>query len=64
MLYYVVVCRNYLIRVVLGEHDLSIKEGFEQVFNVSKALVYYMYNYRTFDGDLMLLKVSYKSAIT
>ncbi|XP_073731995.1 trypsin-3 isoform X4 [Misgurnus anguillicaudatus] len=48
---------NYLIRVVLGEHDLSIKEGFEQVFNVSKVLVYYMYNYRTFDSDLMLLKL-------
>lgn len=44
--------------MVLGEHNLSIKEGVEQVFNVSKVLVYYLYNYRTFDSDIMLLKVS------
>lgn len=50
--------RSYLIKVVLSEHDLSKKEGFEQVFNVSRVLVYYMYNYRTFDSDIMLLKVS------
>ncbi|XP_049327932.1 trypsin-3 [Astyanax mexicanus] len=48
---------NYLIKVVLAEHDLSKKEGVEQVFNVSKALVHYLYNYRTFDGDIMLLKL-------
>jgi len=44
--------------VVLSEHDLSKKEGLEQMFNVSRVLVYYMYNYRTFDSDIMLLKVS------
>ncbi|XP_030634194.1 trypsin-3 [Chanos chanos] len=48
---------NYLIKVVLSEHDFSRREGFEQVFNVSRALVYYMYNYRTFDNDIMLLKL-------
>ncbi|TRZ01807.1 hypothetical protein DNTS_026163 [Danionella cerebrum] len=48
---------SYLIKVVLSEHNLSIKEGVEQVFNVSKVLVYYMYNYRTFDSDIMLLKL-------
>lgn len=52
------VCRSYLIRVVLSEHDFSKKEGYEQVFNVSKVLVNYLYNYRTFDNDIMLLKVS------
>ncbi len=50
--------RSYLIKVVLSEHNLSSKEGVEQVFNVSKVLVYYMYSYRTFDSDIMLLKVS------
>ncbi|XP_070301607.1 trypsin [Salvelinus sp. IW2-2015] len=47
----------YLIKVVLSEHSLSRVEGFEQVFNVSNVLVYYMYNYRTFDNDIMLLKL-------
>ncbi|XP_062842183.1 trypsin [Trichomycterus rosablanca] len=49
---------NYLIKVVLSEHDLSKKEGLEQVFNVSRTLVYYTYNYRTFDNDIMLLKLN------
>ncbi|XP_016114762.1 putative cytidine deaminase [Sinocyclocheilus grahami] len=47
---------SYLIKVVLSEHNLSSKEGVEQVFNVSRVLVYYMYSYRTFDSDIMLLK--------
>lgn len=53
--------RSYLIKVVLSEHNLSSKEGVEQVFGVSRALVHYMYNYRTFDSDIMLLKVSSSS---
>uniref|UniRef100_A0A4W4EYN0 trypsin n=1 Tax=Electrophorus electricus TaxID=8005 RepID=A0A4W4EYN0_ELEEL len=48
--------KYYLITVVLGAHDLTKLEGTVQAFNVTKALVYYMYNYRTFDGDIMLLK--------
>ncbi|KAJ7998882.1 hypothetical protein DPEC_G00209580 [Dallia pectoralis] len=47
----------YLIKVVLSEHDMSKVEGFEQEFNVVKALVYYTYNYKTFDNDIMLLKL-------
>lgn len=47
-----------MIKVVLSEHDLFKKEGVEQVFNVSRTLVYYLYNYRTYDNDIMLLKVS------
>uniref|UniRef100_A0A671NE15 trypsin n=1 Tax=Sinocyclocheilus anshuiensis TaxID=1608454 RepID=A0A671NE15_9TELE len=43
--------------MVLSEHNLSSKEGVEQVFNVSKVLVNYMYSYRTFDSDIMLLKL-------
>ncbi|CAB1353292.1 unnamed protein product [Coregonus sp. 'balchen'] len=46
-----------LLKVVLGEHSFSSLEGFEQEFNVSKVLVYYMYNYMTFDNDIMLLKL-------
>ncbi|XP_046881296.1 trypsin [Hypomesus transpacificus] len=49
---------NYLIQVVLSEHSLTRVEGVEQEFNVTIVLVYYMYNYRTFDNDIMLLKLS------
>ena len=44
--------------MVLSEHSLTRVEGVEQEFNVTIVLVYYMYNYRTFDNDIMLLKVS------
>ncbi|XP_036389773.1 trypsin I-P1-like [Megalops cyprinoides] len=46
-----------LIQVVLGEHNLMEEEGFEQEFNVSKIFVYYNYNYRTFNNDIMLVKL-------
>ncbi|XP_041944275.1 trypsin isoform X1 [Alosa sapidissima] len=48
---------SYLIQVVLGEHNLGVKEGFEQVANISRIIVYYSYNYRTFDNDIMLVKL-------
>ena len=44
-------------KVVLSEHSLVVDEGFEQVFNVSKILVN-SYNYRTFNNDIMLIKVN------
>lgn len=43
--------------VVLSEHNLEVTEGFEQVFNVSKIYVH-NYNYKTYDNDIMLIKVS------
>lgn len=50
-------------KVVLSEHNLEVKEGFEQVFNVSKI---YMrnFNYRTFDNDIMLIKVGCRQETT
>ncbi|XP_074537936.1 trypsin [Halichoeres trimaculatus] len=45
------------ITVVLSEHNLNIKEGYEQVFNVSQIFVH-NYNYRTFNNDIMLIKLS------
>ncbi|XP_063049470.1 anionic trypsin-2-like [Engraulis encrasicolus] len=49
--------RSYLIKVVLSEHDLYQREGQEVVANVSRSIIYYRYNYRTFDNDIMLLKL-------
>ncbi|XP_071377924.1 trypsin I-P1 [Centroberyx affinis] len=46
-----------LMKVVLSEHNLSVEEGFEQVFNVSKIFVH-SYNYKTFNNDIMLIKLS------
>ncbi|XP_041655619.1 trypsin I-P1-like isoform X2 [Cheilinus undulatus] len=45
------------VTVVLCEHHLYKKEGFEQVFNVSKIFVH-SYNRNTFNNDIMLLKLS------
>ncbi|XP_029911632.1 trypsin [Myripristis murdjan] len=46
-----------LMRVVLSEHNLAVNEGFEQVFNVSRIFVH-NYNYKTFNNDIMLIKLS------
>lgn len=60
----VIVCiRSKIMKVVLSEHNLDIKEGFEQVFNVSKI---YMHNFnrRTFNNDIILIKVGLLQRIT
>ncbi|XP_054634396.1 trypsin I-P1-like isoform X6 [Dunckerocampus dactyliophorus] len=44
-------------RVILSEDNLTATEGFEQIFNVSKIYVN-KFNYRTFDNDIMLIKLS------
>ncbi|XP_069567062.1 trypsin-3 [Brachyistius frenatus] len=48
---------SHLMTVVLSEHNLYVTEGFEQVFNVSKIHIH-NYNYRTFNNDIMLIKLS------
>jgi len=47
-----------MIQVVLGEHDISQREGSEQRFNVVRVLQHYQYQHWTFDNDIMLLKVT------
>ena len=42
--------------VVLSEHDLNKDEGFEQVRSVERTFVH-NYNYKTFNNDIMLIKV-------
>ncbi|KAI4795170.1 hypothetical protein KUCAC02_031579 [Chaenocephalus aceratus] len=56
------VCRSGLIQVVLSEHNLNAVEGFEQVFNVSRIHLH-GFNYRTFDNDVMLLKLSRQAVL-
>ncbi|XP_056280005.1 trypsin I-P1-like [Pseudoliparis swirei] len=43
-------------KVVLSEHNLMVKEGFEQVFDVLR-LHFSNYNYKTFNNDIMLIKL-------
>ncbi|XP_074498924.1 trypsin-3 [Sebastes fasciatus] len=45
-------------RVVLSEHSLAKNEGFEQEFNVSKIFYHRQFNYKTFNNDIMLIKLS------
>uniref|UniRef100_A0A8C9RG35 trypsin n=1 Tax=Scleropages formosus TaxID=113540 RepID=A0A8C9RG35_SCLFO len=47
-----------LIKVVLSEHSLTREEGFEQEYNVSRAIVHYNFNFKTFNHDIMLIKLS------
>lgn len=49
--------------MVLSEHSLASEEGFEQVFDVDKIFVHYNYNYRTFNNDIMLIKVRHYSPL-
>lgn len=51
------ISRSYMITVVLGDHILNEKEGFEQIFNVSLIIKHYQYSYWMLDNDIMLLKV-------
>ncbi|KAG9353048.1 hypothetical protein JZ751_017624 [Albula glossodonta] len=48
----------YLIKVVLSEHSLDRKEGYEQEFKVTRIFIKNGYNYRTFDNDIMVIKLS------
>ncbi|XP_062871045.1 trypsin I-P1-like [Trichomycterus rosablanca] len=47
-----------IIQVVLSAHNLAAEDGSEQVFNVSKIIYNPTYNLKTYNGDIMLLKLS------
>ncbi|XP_029974583.1 trypsin [Salarias fasciatus] len=46
-----------LMRVVLSEHSLTRREGFEQIYNVSKIHIH-NYHYKTYNNDIMMIKLS------
>ncbi|XP_028261336.1 anionic trypsin-1-like [Parambassis ranga] len=54
---------SYMITVVLGDHNLNEKEGFEQIFNVSLIIKHYQYSYWMLDNDIMLLKLDRPAVI-
>ncbi|KAL7864195.1 hypothetical protein AOLI_G00156150 [Acnodon oligacanthus] len=47
-----------VIQVVLSEHNLAVEDGYEQVYNVSRIVLNPTYNPKTYNGDIMLLKLS------
>ncbi|XP_051947909.1 trypsin I-P1-like [Xyrauchen texanus] len=47
-----------VIQAVLSEHSLAVEEKFEQVLNVSRIYTHYAYNPRTFNNDIMLIKLN------
>jgi len=49
--------RASVIQVVLSEHSLAVEEGFEQVYNASRVYSHFAYNPRTFNNDILLIKV-------
>ncbi|XP_041836645.1 putative trypsin-6 [Melanotaenia boesemani] len=48
---------SHMIVVVLGQHNLVLREGFQQTFNVSLIIKHYQYNYWMLDNDIMMLKL-------
>uniref|UniRef100_A0A673GCB8 trypsin n=1 Tax=Sinocyclocheilus rhinocerous TaxID=307959 RepID=A0A673GCB8_9TELE len=56
--------RPYVLQlVVLSEHSLAVEEGFEQVFNVSRIYSHFAYNPKTFNNDILLIKLSVPAQI-
>ena len=45
-------------QVVLGEHNLGVREASEQVFSVAKWISHPRYNSRTFANDVALIKLN------
>lgn len=58
----VLALRSSKIKVVLSEHSLVKREGFEQVFNVTR-IFFNNYWYQTFNNDIMLMLVSKNNSI-
>uniref|UniRef100_A0A671NAI1 trypsin n=1 Tax=Sinocyclocheilus anshuiensis TaxID=1608454 RepID=A0A671NAI1_9TELE len=56
-------CWRPVIQVVLSEHNLAVEEGFEQVLNVSRVYSNFAYNPKTFNNDILLVKLSVPAQI-
>ncbi|XP_069853443.1 trypsin-4-like [Dipodomys merriami] len=51
-------CYKSRIQVRLGEHNINIQEGSEQIVSAAKAIRHPGYNSRNLDNDIMLIKLS------
>lgn len=57
LFYCIWINRASVIQVVLSEHSLAVEEGFEQVYNASRVYSHFAYNPKTFNNDILLIKV-------
>ncbi|XP_038622911.1 kallikrein-15-like [Tachyglossus aculeatus] len=57
-------CFTRLIRVRLGEHNLKVLEGWEQLRGVSRAIPHPHYRERDHKDDIMLLKLTLPARLT
>ncbi|XP_042533006.1 anionic trypsin-2-like isoform X1 [Dipodomys spectabilis] len=51
-------CYKSRIQVRLGEHNINVQEGSEQIVRAAKAIRHPGYNSRNLDNDIMLIKLS------
>ncbi|XP_044768172.1 cationic trypsin isoform X1 [Neomonachus schauinslandi] len=51
-------CYKSRIQVRLGEHNIAVSESAEQFINSAKVIRHPKYNEKTFDNDIMLIKLS------
>ncbi|XP_063313449.1 mast cell protease 1A-like [Pelobates fuscus] len=51
-------------RVILGAHKLSVLDKYVQVFSVSKAVPHPQYINRTYNNDILLLKLNRSAVMT
>ncbi|XP_042533007.1 anionic trypsin-1-like isoform X2 [Dipodomys spectabilis] len=51
-------CYKSRIQVRLGEHNIKVQEGSEQVIRAAKVIRHPGYNSRNLDNDIMLIKLS------
>lgn len=49
-------CVRKRLYVILGEHNLNIKEGSEIEFKIQKSIKHPKYNKKTVDSDIAMLK--------
>uniref|UniRef100_A0A9L0KFI6 trypsin n=1 Tax=Equus asinus TaxID=9793 RepID=A0A9L0KFI6_EQUAS len=59
----VVILSSSRFQVRLGEHNIAVTEGNEQFINSAKVIRHPSYNSRTYDNDILLIKLSSPASI-
>ncbi|XP_028326184.1 trypsin-like [Gouania willdenowi] len=54
----------YAMQIILGEHDLRVSEGTEQLMKTDTVIWHPQYDYQTLDYDMMLIKLFHPVEVT
>uniref|UniRef100_A0AAY4AIP6 trypsin n=1 Tax=Denticeps clupeoides TaxID=299321 RepID=A0AAY4AIP6_9TELE len=57
-------CCPYAMQIMLGEHDLRVFEGTEQLLKTDTIIWHPQYDYQTLDYDIMLIKLFHPVKVT